>query len=278
MGRLFAGDFHFIRRNLPQRLEGKVDRHQHDHRGGRGTAEGARPGRAGHHHPGVRRPLVRHERDGGCFRRAGQKRPEEMLPEDYMRLLYRLGWQPRVLRLQGTPRGEGGGLMLATPPILAGAERPSAARSAAPGWRCRWRSRAITCWTSCRTWTATRCSGLQPAAPRAERSRWPRSIRWPASSSSLFFARRSAQRGCCWPAAFLGIAPRPRQPAGDRRLDARRAAGRRARCVAPRHPAQRHPRRSGRSDSARRHRPAGLNVVAFGPAWSPPVPPVETGG
>ena len=96
---IVAGDFHYIRRHLPARLDGKIiitntttpddvallrDR-------GLATLVTTTPELEG-------RSFGTNVMEAVLIALAG-KRPEEMQPEDYLSLLRRLGWQPRVVHL-----------------------------------------------------------------------------------------------------------------------------------------------------------------------------------
>ena len=103
-----AGDFHYIRRDLPERLEGKTiitntttaeDVAMLRERGLEMLVT-TTPELEG-------RSFGTNVMEGVLIALAG-KRPEEMQPGDYLSLLVRLGWQPRVVRLNppgATTRG-----------------------------------------------------------------------------------------------------------------------------------------------------------------------------
>lgn len=94
-----AGDFHFIRRYLPERMDGKVivtnTTTAEDvallRERGVATLVTTTPEFGG-------RSFGTNVMEGVLIALAG-KRPEQMEPEDYLDLLRRLGWQPRVVRL-----------------------------------------------------------------------------------------------------------------------------------------------------------------------------------
>ena len=100
-----AGDFHYIHRHLPTRLDGKTiitntttseDVAMLRERG-LDTLITTTPELEG-------RSFGTNVMEGVLIALAG-KRPEAMQPEDHLGLLRRLGWQPRVVRLAGS-RGE----------------------------------------------------------------------------------------------------------------------------------------------------------------------------
>jgi hypothetical protein len=99
---IVAGDFHFIRRNLPERMDGKTiitnttTPEDVDLLRERGVATliTTTPELEG-------RSFGTNVMEGVLIALAG-KRPEEMAPDDYLELLRRLGWQPRVVRLAET--------------------------------------------------------------------------------------------------------------------------------------------------------------------------------
>lgn len=94
-----AGDFHFIRRYLPERMDGKVIVTNTTTAGdvallrerGVATLVTTTPEFGG-------RSFGTNVMEGVLIALAG-KRPEQMEPEDYLDLLRRLGWQPRIVRL-----------------------------------------------------------------------------------------------------------------------------------------------------------------------------------
>jgi len=96
---IIAGDFHFIRRYMPARLDGKVIITNTTTDGdlallrARGAARlvSTTPEFAG-------RSFGTNVMEGVIIALAGT-RPEAMTPEDYQRMLERLGWEPRVLDL-----------------------------------------------------------------------------------------------------------------------------------------------------------------------------------
>jgi len=94
-----AGDFHYIRRHMPERMDGKAIVTNTT------TAEDVALLRE----RGVAmlvtttpefsgRSFGTNVMEGVLIALSG-KQPEEMQPEDYLDLLHRLGWQPRVVRL-----------------------------------------------------------------------------------------------------------------------------------------------------------------------------------
>jgi len=98
---VIGGDFHFIRRNLPERLDGKMivtnTTTEEDvallRERGLATLITTTPKLDG-------RSFGTNVMEGVLVALAG-KRPEEMQPEDYLGLLGQLGWQPRVEELSG---------------------------------------------------------------------------------------------------------------------------------------------------------------------------------
>ena len=99
---IVAGDFHYIRRHLPARMDGKTiitntttpdDLELLRERGVR-TLITTTPEFEG-------RSFGTNVMEGVLIALAG-KRPEEMQPEDYLGLLRRLDWQPRVVHLAQT--------------------------------------------------------------------------------------------------------------------------------------------------------------------------------
>jgi len=94
-----AGDFHYIRSNLPARMDGKTiitnTTTPEDvallRERGVATLVTTTPELEG-------RSFGANVMEGVLVALAG-KRPEQMQPDDYLDLLRRLGWQPRVLRL-----------------------------------------------------------------------------------------------------------------------------------------------------------------------------------
>jgi hypothetical protein len=104
-----AGDFHFIRRYLPERMDGKVvittTTTSEDvallRERGVTTLVTTTPEFEG-------RSFGTNVMEGVLIALAG-KRPEEMQPDDYLGLLRRLGWKPRILHLAAdAPRAETG--------------------------------------------------------------------------------------------------------------------------------------------------------------------------
>lgn len=91
-----AGDFHFIRRNMPERMHGKVvitntttpDDVALLRERGAAVLVTTTPEFEG-------RSFGTNVMEGVLIALAG-KRPEEMQPRDYLELLIRLGWRPRV--------------------------------------------------------------------------------------------------------------------------------------------------------------------------------------
>jgi hypothetical protein len=99
---IVAGDFHFIRRYLPERMDGKTiitntttpeDVALLRERGVATLITTTRELEG--------RSFGTNVMEGVLIALAG-KRPEEMTPDDYLELLRRLGWQPRVVRLAET--------------------------------------------------------------------------------------------------------------------------------------------------------------------------------
>jgi len=96
---IVAGDFHYIRRNLPPRLDGKLvltnTTTDEDvallRERGLETLVTTTPEFQG-------RSFGTNVMEGVLIALAG-KRPDEMQPQDYLELLARLGWQPRVVQL-----------------------------------------------------------------------------------------------------------------------------------------------------------------------------------
>lgn len=103
---IVAGDFHFIRRHLPERLERKIivtnTTTEEDvallKERGLDVLVTTTPELDG-------RSFGTNVMEGVLVALA-KKRPDEMRPEDTMRLLYRLGWQPRMVHLQAPPVAE----------------------------------------------------------------------------------------------------------------------------------------------------------------------------
>ncbi len=97
---IVAGDFHYIRRHMPERMDGKIvitnttTKEDVELLRERGVVMlvTTTPELGG-------RSFGTNVMEGVLIALAG-KRPEEMQPEDYLDLLRRLGWQPRVERLQ----------------------------------------------------------------------------------------------------------------------------------------------------------------------------------
>ncbi len=96
---IVAGDFHYIRRNLPERMDGKMIV----------TNTTTEEDVALLRERGIARLITTtpefegrsfgtNVMEGVLIALAG-KRPEEMEPEDYLELLRRLGWEPRVVQL-----------------------------------------------------------------------------------------------------------------------------------------------------------------------------------
>ena len=104
-----AGDFHYIRRNLPERIDGKAvitttttaeDVALLRERGAT-TLVTTTPEMEG-------RSFGTNVMEGVLIALAG-KRPEQMQPDDYLGLLRRLGWKPRILHLAAdAPAAEAG--------------------------------------------------------------------------------------------------------------------------------------------------------------------------
>ena len=96
---IVAGDFHYIRRHLPDRMDGKTiitntttpDDVSLLRKRGLATLVTTTPELEG-------RSFGTNVMEAVLIALAG-KRPEEMQPEDYLSLLRRLGWQPRVVQL-----------------------------------------------------------------------------------------------------------------------------------------------------------------------------------
>lgn len=96
---IVAGDFHYIRRNLPERMDGKAivtnTTTEEDvallRERGVATLVTTTPELEG-------RSFGTNVMEGALIALAG-KPPDEMQPEDYLDLLRRLGWQPRVVNL-----------------------------------------------------------------------------------------------------------------------------------------------------------------------------------
>lgn len=97
---IIAGDFHYIRRHMPERMDGKIiitnTTTQNDvellRQRGVITLVTTTPELGG-------RSFGTNVMEGVLIALSG-KRPEEMQPEDYLDLLHRLGWQPRVNHFQ----------------------------------------------------------------------------------------------------------------------------------------------------------------------------------
>ena len=99
---IVAGDFHYIHRHLPERMDGKVvitttttseDVALLEERGV-STLVTTTPEFEG-------RSYGTNVMEGALVALAG-KRPEEMRPEDYLDMLRQLGWKPRISRLSGS--------------------------------------------------------------------------------------------------------------------------------------------------------------------------------
>jgi hypothetical protein len=105
---IVAGDFHFIRRNLPERLDGKmiVTNTTTDEdvallrERGLAYLVTSTPELEG-------RSFGTNVMEGVLIALAG-KPPEQLEPEDYRDILHRLGWEPRVAELQKAGADEGG--------------------------------------------------------------------------------------------------------------------------------------------------------------------------
>jgi hypothetical protein len=103
-----AGDFHYIRRYLPARMDGKIvittTTTSEDvallRERGVATLVTTTPEFEG-------RSFGTNVMEGVLIALAG-KRPEEMRPEDYLGLLHQLGWKPRVVRLSDLPAARAG--------------------------------------------------------------------------------------------------------------------------------------------------------------------------
>jgi hypothetical protein len=97
---VIAGDFHYIRRHLPQRVDGKTIITNTTTRDdlallrerGLATLITTTPEFEG-------RSFGTNVMEGVLIALAG-KRPEEMQPQDYLDLLRRLNWEPRIVRLK----------------------------------------------------------------------------------------------------------------------------------------------------------------------------------
>ncbi len=102
---IVAGDFHYIRRHLPYRMDGKTiitnattpDDVSLLRKRGLATLVTTTPELEG-------RSFGTNVMEGVLIALAG-KQPEEIQPEDYLSLLHRLGWQPRVVHFASPAQG-----------------------------------------------------------------------------------------------------------------------------------------------------------------------------
>ena len=77
---IIAGDFHFMRQFMPDRLDGKIDTYEYGNRTRRRRVGGARRLDADHDDARVWRPLVRNQRSGGGAGRFAGKTLERRAP------------------------------------------------------------------------------------------------------------------------------------------------------------------------------------------------------
>ena len=98
---IIAGDFHFMRQFMPERLDGKIVLDEHRHARQRRGARRARRPDADHDDARYRR-AVRSEPTCSrrrCWRCSG-KRWSDVVPADYERVLHELRLKPRVVELR----------------------------------------------------------------------------------------------------------------------------------------------------------------------------------